>query len=553
MLLFSGSLAFQVGSQQLVLTVGEKQAYLNGSITELDPPARVLSGRTMLPVRALAQRLGLNIMGPEEGTLKIGDLIYRTRENTGLLRGNPIDPQALQMIDRVLYINARVLADALGATLLFSEEGRTLTLTTNLPRNIDVALPQARFLTSKATYAIGEKIQYLDYSFDPEGTPLVNRRWTNRQEAFFTAGPQTISLQVVNDRGRTSATYTRTIQISEEVKESPLSYALKNQPVGTTFKDDAILTYPVLPLLPLPSETRTLMFSDSPEQVDTSGILYRDDLTGKTRILAYHMNASQRPARLFIQVRNIGLSEGKATIERLGETAPTRVETTLGQGTLLDFYAGSNSSVLTLPVTSWMTLYSSPTLPPGGGVNVMMDVEFSTRTQVSIFMLMDGDTPDNLMVLRPDGKHQRGTFPGAVRELQANVTTLPARLVLGDDKVDQPLIGLDATTLNTVVLKGNYGLLYRISLVGLPDHAVGALSPRGGLYKGALHVDEAPVALPESGVLTRPNYPILFSRGGVKTLEFIPASGSNLPVNLVFYPTRAQEPLSPAPPVTSKK
>lgn len=553
LLLSAASAAFQLGAQQLVFTVGEKQAYLNGTPTDLDLAPRIIGGRTMLPVRTIASKLGFSLIGPDEATIKIGDLLYRPKDNTGTLRGNPIDAQSLAMVDKVLYINVRLLADALGANLIFSEEGRTMTLTTNLPRNVDVALPQARFLTTKSSYAIGEKVGYLDYSFDPEGIPLVNRRWTNRQDAFFVAGPQTITLQVVNDRGRASATYTRTIQITDDVKESPISFALKHQALGTTFKDDAILTYPVVLLQPIPGEDRTLIFSDSPESVDTSGILYRDDVTGKLRILAYHMNASARPARLFIQVKNVSITEGQAKVERLGETAPTRVETTLGQGTLLDFYSGGQTSLLRLPTGTWTTLYSSPILPAGGGVNVMLDAEFTTRTQVNIFMLQEGDDAQTLTVLRGDGRHQRGTFKGAVRELQANITTLPARLVLGDEKVDQNLIGIDATTLNTVVLKGNYGLLYRINLVGLPDHAVGALAPRGGVYKGALHVDELPIALPESGVLTRSNYPILFSRGPVQRLEFIPASGSNLPVNLVFYPTRITEPLSPAPPVAEAK
>ncbi|WP_189000468.1 copper amine oxidase N-terminal domain-containing protein [Deinococcus roseus] len=550
LLLFSSlGAAFQLGSQQLVLTVGEKQAYLNGAPLDLDLPARVISGRTMLPLRSIVTRLGLSLTGPDEATLKVGDLLYRPKDSAGTLRGNPIDPQSLVMVDRVLFINARLLADALSASLVFSEEGRTLTFTTNLPRNVDAALPQARFLTSKASYAMGEKVGYLDYSFDPEGTALVSRRWTNKQDAFFIPGTQTITLQVINEKGKASGTFSRTIQITEEVQNSAQMFALKHQPLGTTFKDDTILSYPVVALLPVPAEDRTLVFSDSPENVDSSGILYRDDLMGKTRILAYHLNASARPARLYIQVKNLSMLEGQARVERLGETAPTRVETTLGQGTLLDFYSGAQTSLLKLPTGSWMTLYSSPLLPPGGGVNVMLDAEFSSRTQVSIFMLQEGDDPQTLTVLRGDGRHQRGTFPGAVRELQANLTTLPARLVLGDEKQDQPLIGLDATTLNTVVLKGNYGLLYRINLVGLPEHAVGALSPRGGVYKGALHVDDLPVALPESGVLTRANNPILFSRGSVKRLEFIPASGSNLPVNLVFYPTRQSEPLSPAPPV----
>lgn len=52
-----------------------------------------------------------------------------------------------------------------------------------------------------------------------------------------------------------------------------------------------------------------LIFSDSPEVPDRGGLLYRDTVLGKARVLAYHANGLSRPARLVILARDGGGGE----------------------------------------------------------------------------------------------------------------------------------------------------------------------------------------------------------------------------------------------------
>ena len=40
------------------LTVDSKDAYINGKKTELDVPAKVIDGRTMVPIRFVSEALG---------------------------------------------------------------------------------------------------------------------------------------------------------------------------------------------------------------------------------------------------------------------------------------------------------------------------------------------------------------------------------------------------------------------------------------------------------------------------------------------------------------
>ena len=47
--------------RQIVLTIGQKEISVNGTKTEIDVPAMIISDRTMVPVRAVAQSLGCNV------------------------------------------------------------------------------------------------------------------------------------------------------------------------------------------------------------------------------------------------------------------------------------------------------------------------------------------------------------------------------------------------------------------------------------------------------------------------------------------------------------
>jgi len=216
-------------------------------------------------------------------------------------------------------------------------------------------------------------------------------------------------------------------------------------------------------------------------------------------------------------------------------------------------------------------------------MNLMLDLELvaavgTGRLELSVVLLSDPllPTPEvirQLPTLLPDGRHVRGTFLGAVRRLSVDLSgPLPAKVVLGD-ALDAPLQGTDALSRTPTVLRGNYGMLYELTLQNAGG-VVGALSARGGLYKGAVSVTDPQLgrtdvlALPASGVISDPNQPILFlrandpayllssvrsaSQAGTKAalqkvlstvdargvnfkLQFVPASGSNLPVHLIFY------------------
>jgi hypothetical protein len=589
-----------LGTVQLAFTLEQNTAYLNGEPFSFSSVPRLVSGRAMVPLREFADALNLDLFMTAE-SVRLGKLEVKKDFSAVLMAGQPTDLLSAQLLEGQIYVAVRTLSDALEGVLGVSSDGRTLTLTLLSQREGSVGQPQARFSTNKTRYAQGEPVLVADYSYDPDGLDLPSRKWSGKQATYFTPGEQTLTLQVSNQKGISSLPYSRKITITDERVDSPLTYALKYAPLGSSFPDSS-LPYPRLnPLLGSPDFT-PLLFSDSPENVPTQGLLYQDTVypgvntvtpgTGRVRIVAHHVNGTSSNARVFVVARNPDTQPLSIRSSRLGETAPARFAGTLGQATLLDYFADTDQPTLQVAGGQTVTLYSTPILAPGAGMNLMMDLEIAApapsagRVELSVLLLSDPLLPipatiQQLPTLPPDGRHVRGTFMGAVRRLNVDLSgPLPAKVVLGDAS-DSPLQGMDALSRTPVVLRGNFGMLYELNLQNAGG-VVGALAARGGLYKGAIAVTDPQLSrtdvlpLPLSGVIADSNAPVLFlrangipnssssahhtpksglqkvlstqnARGMNFQLQFVPASGSNLPVHLVFY-RPANLPFAPAQP-----
>ena len=151
-------------------------------------------------------------------------------------------------------------------------------------------------------------------------------------------------------------------------------------------------------------------------------------------------------------------------------------------------------------------------------------------------------------VLPPDQYRLRGTFDGADRLVLPSQVYAPQKdravaLTLADDEGDKYAAGKDATTGQTVVNYGNYGVYYRIFWPsdGPGDMAV-YLNPRGGQYAGALGVKYRNggiqvVPTPDDRVsLDDPSQSCrigTFAAGQSLWFGFMPPGASNLPVKLV--------------------
>lgn len=555
----ASSAGVHLAARQLVWPLESGTVFINGSPSAVLAPARLMEGRAMLPLRELARllELPLEAVGGSDG-VRLGELEVYPSLKLARLKGKQLELKEVGALEGgVLYVAARSLEAALGLRVSFDPTQRLVSLT-YCPSLADTPrLPVARFATDKLEYRLGEPVQITDYSYDPDGLPIY-ARWSGREEAYFTPGPKTLTLTVSNSAGRTSQPYSVQIQVLDQPYLSPRDYALRYFPVGRTFPDASVVSYPVLTPErqddPIP-----LLLSNSPEKVSTSGLLYEDTVQGLARLMAYHTNGLGVPARLLLVAANMGNSPQTVRLLRQGSIASTSVVALLGQVSLLDFLTSKPVGQFVLEAGQAVPLYISSQLAPGEGLSFKLDLEATGAVQLSFYLLEEPlfssfsnlsapatlDALRALPVLAPDGVHARGTFLGAVRRLRLDLSGLEPgaarRLVLGDNLLDPALEGRDAISGNAYRLSGNYGVTYLIRVENAAG-TVGAFAPRGGMYSGAIRVNGVYVALPQSGVLLRGDLPMIFYRNldgpflsPRMELEFVPAAGSFLPVNLVFY------------------
>lgn len=550
-----GSMAQQLATRQLVLDLEGGLAYLNGSPIVLNPPARVQDGRALLPVREVARVLAVNLENLNHGTqgVRLGKLELYPGLGLARLDGRQVGLGEVGLLqDGVVFVAARTLEVALGATVVFDPVQRLLTLT-YIPGATarDTTRPVARFATDKLEYRIGEPVRIIEYSYDPDGQPL-SLNFTGREEAYFTPGEKVITLVATNRAGRSSEPFSVRITVRPEVMFSARDYALRFYNPGRTFPDLEVLRYPML-RADWRDESVPLIVSNSPEEVRRSGVLYADVFSGPARLLAYHLNALPTPARLVVLATNVDAASVSLRVERLGETAATRMVAVLGQVSLMDFLLAPAGERVNLEPGQTVALYKSALLASGQGLNLMADLQASGKVALTVAMIEEALLPSVsneglatllplLPNLEPDGIHIRGTFPSALRSMRVRMEGSVGRIVIGDGVYDPRLNGMDALTGQPVQLRGNYGVTYQIALEGAAN-TVGAFSPRGGAYAGAIGVNGLLLPVPNNGVLFRQDSPMLFFRETQSDqvgIELIPAPGSFLPVNLIIY--RLQEP-----------
>lgn len=554
----SGS--FQPAARQILWPLESSTVLINGRPSAAMAPARLLEGRAVLPLRELARLLELPLesIPGVPGGVRLGGLEVYPSLKLARLNGKQLELKEVGAVEGgVLYVAARTLEAVLGVRVGFDPLQRLVSLTYSPPLDEPQRSPVARFATDKPEYRLGEPVQITDYSYDPDGLP-VYARWSGREEAYFTPGPKTLTLTVTNSAGRTSQPYSVQIQVLDQPYLSPRDYALRYFSVGRTFPDGSVIAYPVL-TPERQDDPVPILLSNSPEKVPTSGSLYEETLQGLARLLAYHTNGLGVPARLLLVATNLGSTSRTVRLLRQGSVASTSVVALLGQVSLLDFLTSRPAGQFVLEGGQALPLYLSPPLAPGEGLSLQLDIQTSGVVQLSLYMLEEPllssfsnlsapetlDALRALPVLEPDSDHVRGTFLGAVRRLRLDLSGLEPgsarRLVLGDDLLDPALEGRDAISGNARRLLGNYGVTYLISVENAAG-TVGAFVPRGGMYSGAIRVNGLYVEVPQSGVLLRGDLPMIFYRNldgpflsQRMELEFVPAPGSFLPVNLVFY------------------
>ena len=325
----------------------------------------------------------------------------------------------------------------------------------------------------------------------------------------------------------------------------------------------------------------TLLFSDSPEYVKETGILYRDTVTGDARVLYYHLNDTVQPKKLAV-VLETEADLATVSVTRGAAAAPSADYLHVGKATQIGYFDTRELNER-IYVTKECPRLLVPTmnetlLAPGQLVYGVYD--FHTNAPVRVSVIMYGADVDPFAFLRiarvlpRDEIALRGTFHGMNRVITVQKPYRPSMdgavyFPIGDNLHDVYRHGIDATDGSTVVNYGNYGILYQIDIPTMGRENIRYfLSPLGGVYAGAMRVEsggkrallqtpatrayfgdqtlpEAPnvVQAREEGLLFLTQYTELsdlgtYAAGQSVAFEYSPPGASNLPVNIILMPEK---------------
>ena len=323
----------------------------------------------------------------------------------------------------------------------------------------------------------------------------------------------------------------------------------------------------------------TLLFSDSPEYVKESGILYRDTVEGDARVLYYHLNDTAQPKKVAV-ILETEANLAIVSVTRGGTSTPSTDYLRVGKATQIAYFDPAQHEERIYVAKERPRLLSpamnTTVLAPGELVYGVYDFHANAPVRVSVVMYGADVDPFSFLrtarVLPRDEVALRGTFQNMDR-----VVTLPraydpmrdgaAYFPIGDNIHDIYRSGVDATDGTPVVNYGNYGILYHIALPITGRGQVRCfLSPLGGVYAGAVtavsdghsRLIETPASrayfgdqtLPEppqiaqartEGLLVLTQYTELADLGTYSavhpvTFTYSPPGASNLPVNIILLP-----------------
>ncbi len=290
---------------------------------------------------------------------------------------------------------------------------------------------------------------------------------------------------------------------------------------------------------------RTLLFSDSPEMVRQTGVLYSDRVNGSARIFFHHANDSAAVRYLSVEVYNPGTESVMLLQERKGVGVNSDY-LEAGKKAQASYWKTNTRTIILLPgERQW--LYRPIQLAAGELANGMADWLTDGPVVVSVAMTDDPNgNRQGLTNLATTDLPLRGTFPEADKVVLPDFQDngIHEDLLLADGKLEKFIRGWDAQSKRASVNEGNYGVIYRIWLPPMPTSYTVSLSPQGGVFAGVVYVQrkesQNPYPVPSSKLffgeqtVTDEEKLVRMDAGKSGWLLFSPPGASNLPVIIRF-------------------
>lgn len=300
----------------------------------------------------------------------------------------------------------------------------------------------------------------------------------------------------------------------------------------------------------------TLLFSDSPEMVKSSGIMYQDKVVGDVRLFFHHVNDTNSLKKFAVVFRNVDQYPDKIEIGRKGVSQPDLDYLRAGKEVQKQYFSEKNPEIHFLTKNTFKEILTGDgvSVKPGELLTGMLDFSCDKLTEVTVIMfpaeIAVEEALQTLKILPPDeGTVLRGTFPLADRIVTLKKSYKPDEgkvigVLLADNELDAYARGIDATTGKETINYGNYGIVYDFSykIKGDPKTNI-RLNPWGGWFAGAGSV----VKDGKEKLTLFPAESTAFGKTGTETIVvtsakgysdghifFSPPGASNLPIRFFF-------------------
>ena len=425
-----------------------------------------------------------------------------------------------------------------------------------------------RLETTQKEYKIGETIK-IEYEYDNESWETIEEEmWSYRQvnnpEAksieekpikIFKAGEYEVTLNLKDCFGNWSLPKTYMITITEEVAQTELSYHFTQNIPGSIIRNEQQIEYRNYQEVPYEQsgvEKGTLIISNSPEIVKEKGILYRDIVKGKGRVVIHHLNGftqqqlSKESKRLMVIAQNQTATPVKITISKRSVKGPDKNVLHAGQKSVQGYLESTMHIDYTIAPGEGVYIYDSKPSNWDSDTVITGMFNFETDGPLRLTVAVGGPKTEiehlnNMVALNKDN-HIRGTYDTLTRYYHIDATQLEnsAKLLIGSDK-EEWAVGYDAITGETVYNRGNYGIEHSLKVITKDPLGI-LLNARGGMYTGAIKwMDGRVVKTPKTSYF---EYKDKAAVVGVMSQKqegeyiYILPNGSSAPVLFGFLPQR---------------
>lgn len=215
---------------KLIMTIGKKQAILDGTTYTLQTAPKIIKERTYLPLRFVAENIlkaqvDFNHSQKQIVIHKVGmRVILEVGKNIAIVNGEKVDLDGEPVIEAsTTLVPLRFLGETFGLQVDYHHTQKQVILSKKQEITTSNKAPTAHFSFKKESYSEGETIELIEDSYDEDGDRIVARNWElsgkgSSQDVSsllknLKAGTYELTLKVKDEKGLWSSAYAQSLVI----------------------------------------------------------------------------------------------------------------------------------------------------------------------------------------------------------------------------------------------------------------------------------------------------------------------------------------------------